>query len=117
MNDPIDKQYPPLICTFVQLRDALAPMHLNTQSDIDNLFDVWKKGAPTPNSGIFNTAERYDERKVQALNYVARIIPPSHLVKWITDVTARRGMPITPKQALNILMGKADYGDDPHYRS
>ena len=114
MNDPIDKEFPPLICTFVQLRDALEPMHMNAPADVDNLHDIWRRGAPTPESGIFNPAVSYDERKVQPLNHVARIIPPSHLVKWITDVTARRGMPITPKQALNILSGKADYGDDPH---
>lgn len=102
-------QTKPLICTFMQLSAALAPLHLWNPGYVADLHDVWKKGAPTPNSIIRNPKD-YDERKQQAGNYEARIVFPSLLAQWIENVATARGIPCTPQQAFLAVMGHADIG-------
>lgn len=101
----------PFSATFIDLARALADLHLWNSADVSRLHDIWKLGAPTPNS-IVRNPRNYDPRKAQVGNYEARIIWPQALVTWIVDVSARRGMPLDERQAINMLNGEADYGFD-----
>jgi hypothetical protein len=100
------EQHKPIMCTFFQLSAALEALHQGDKSDVARLHDIWKMGAPTPDSIIRNPRE-YDERKRQAGNVEKRIVFPSALVQWIQDVSARRGFPYNERQALAIALGKS----------
>lgn len=93
----------PLIITFHELSRNLAPLHQWHKADVDNLHDIWVKGAPTPNSIVRNPVG-YDPRKFQPGNYEARIVIPSMLTQWVIDVCQRRG--ITPEVGQRLVMGK-----------
>lgn len=97
-----------LICTFKQLSDALFDLHLGHQADIDRLHDLWKLGAPTPDS-IIRNPKGYDERKAQPGNLEKRIIVPTALTQWIMDVSTRRGMPLTAEQAAALASGETRF--------
>lgn len=103
----------PIIATFVDLAAATAALHMNERRHLDTLHDVWKKGAPTPDS-IVRDPKDYDERGTQVGNHVKRIVLPTMLASWIQDVSAARGMPLDYRQALNMAHGRADYGFDIH---
>lgn len=108
-NNPTDElaKLSPIIATFYDLAHALAPLHIWHEPDLKRLHDLWVSSAPVPNSRVLNP-KGYDERKVQDGNYVARIIPPPVLAQWVMDVSQRRGMPYTTRQALNLVSGQAD---------
>lgn len=91
----------PLICTFHELCTVLATLHLWEPRHIADLHDVWKKGAPTPNSRILNPKD-YDERKKQAGNYEARIVLPTLLTNWIETIASARGM--STEKAYQLLI-------------
>lgn len=93
----------PLIITFYNLARNLAPLHLWHKTAVDDLHDIWKKGAPTPNTIVRNPAG-YDPRKKQPGNYEARIIIPSMLTQWVVDVCKSRG--ITPEVGQALVTGK-----------
>lgn len=99
----------PLLVTFVELREALAPLHLHDRACVDRLHDVWKLGAPLPDS-IIRQPAGYDERKTQPGNRERRIVFPTPLAAWVVEVSAARGMPYTLSQALRIVDGETDYG-------
>ena len=99
----------PLLVTFVELLEALAPLHLHEKAYVDRLHDVWKQGAPTPDS-IIRDPRAYDERKRQPGNVEKRIVFPTPLAQWVVETSTARGMPLTMRQALNMVNGKADYG-------
>ena len=100
----------PLQVTFVELREALAPLHLHDKAFVDRLHDVWKQGAPTPDS-IIRDPKGYDERKRQLGNVEKRLVFPTPLAQWLVEVSAARGMPYTMSQALKIVDGNAEtYG-------
>lgn len=103
----------PLIVSFLDLVTALAPLHHNERPHVDTLHDLWKRGAPTPDSIILNP-KGYDPRKVQAGNVVKRILSPLQVAEWIKDVSTAHGMPLDLRQCLNILDGREDYGADLH---
>lgn len=98
----------PIICTFHELAAALEPLHQGDKADISRLHDIWRLGAPTPDSIIRNPKD-YDERKRQRGNLEKRIVFPTTLVQWIQDVSARRGFPYNEKQALALAEGKPVY--------
>jgi hypothetical protein len=98
----------PIITTFHELAAALEPLHQGDKADIARLHDIWKAGAPTPDS-IIRNPKNYDERKRQAGNRERRIVFPTALVQWVQDVSTRRGFPYNEKQALALLEGKPVY--------
>ena len=99
----------PLLVPFRELLEALAPLHLYEKAYVDRLHDVWKLGAPTPDS-IIRDPRAYDERQRQPGNVEKRIVFPTPLAQWIVEVSTARGMPYTMRQALGIANGEADYG-------
>lgn len=103
----------PLILSFLDLVTALAPLHRWEKRHVDTLHDLWKRGAPTPDSIILHP-EHYDERQQQAGNRVTRILSPLWVAQWMRDVSGAQGMPFDLRQCLNILDGRADYGVDFH---
>lgn len=104
-------EYKPMFVSFVDMYGIFAPLHMGVKKYVDGLSDIWKMGAPSPHS-IIRNPKGYDERKVQPGNVEKRLLMYIPLAQWIVDVSTERGMPYTLKQAMNILMGKADYGFD-----
>lgn len=98
----------PLVVKFSQLLIAMESLHQWNKADMDRLHDVWKMGAPSPNS-IIRNPKGYDPRKPQAGNYEARILFPTPLAEWIVDVSKRRGHPYTLAQAFAMLDGRPQY--------
>lgn len=80
----------PIITPFWRLAQAFGPLHGYQRKYLDTLHDVWLKGAPSPQSRLRNP-KGYDPRHPQLGNYEARIVFPTHLAKWITDVARERG--------------------------
>lgn len=103
----------PIVVTFRDLRAAMFPLHRNVKADVDSLHDVWIAGAPTPDS-IIRNPKGYDPRLQQVGNIEKRIITPPALALWISDISARRGMPLDWRQCLNMAEGRADFGVDLH---
>lgn len=96
----------PLVLTWRELSSAMAALHLFDKADVDALHDIWKFGAPIPQSRILSP-KGYDERLAQDGNFEARIVFPMMLVKWIVDVSTRRGFPFTEVQAIALTQGHA----------
>jgi hypothetical protein len=99
----------PMFATFYELSHALQDLHLWNPAQLARLHDVWLIGAPSPRSIVRNPKE-YDPRKKQDGNFEARLILPTKLAEWIVEVSTARGMPLTIKQATNMVYGEADYG-------
>jgi hypothetical protein len=97
----------PLIVTWLDLYQATYALHLADKADVDRLHDLWKMGAPTPDSRILRSS--YDPRLVQPGNVEKRIVFPSALAKWIVDVSRRRGFPYSETQAIAMTQGEAIY--------
>ena len=98
----------PLVLTWLELNQVMLPLHQNVKAEVDALHDIWKYGAPIPQSRILRP-KGYDERLHQMGNYEARVIFPMMLVKWIVDVSTRRGFPFTEVQAIALTQGQAIY--------
>lgn len=96
----------PLVLTWRELFSAMFALHLGEKADVDALHDIWKFGAPIPQSRILKP-KGYDERLEQAGNFEARVVFPKMLVKWIVDVSTRRGFPFTEVQAIALTQGHA----------
>lgn len=82
----------PIITPFWRLAQAFAPLHHWQKKHLDTLHDVWKQGAPSPESRIRNP-KGYDPRHPQLGNYEARIVFPTLLATWITEVATAQGYP------------------------
>src|SRR5688572_4992993 len=98
----------PLFVSFRQLRDAFMMLHLGDMSMIADLHDVWKQGAPSPDS-IIRHPKEYDERKRQAGNVEKRLILPTVLMGWILTASQKRGIPFSAAQAAALLEGRVQY--------
>lgn len=107
-NEPTVNAGKPMICTFRQLMAATWLLHMGERRYVDNLMDIWKLGAPTPNS-IIRDPKNYDPRRASVGNYEARIVFPTALAKWIADVANERGIKLDLSQAYNVAMGREDY--------
>lgn len=94
----------PLVCTFLDLAHAFQTLHMWDKRYVSRLHDVWKLGAPTPDSRILVPSE-YDERKRQPGNVEKRVVFPSKLAQWILETSAARGTPYTPAEASRIING------------
>lgn len=91
----------PLIVNLNELLVVYSNLILGERKWINLLHDVWKMGAPLPSTNP-HIAE----------GNIKRVMSPFRLAYWLKDITAARGMPLTIKQALNILEGIPDYGLD-----
>ena len=80
---------PPLILTYAQLEAALLPVTAGYKWGRDTIHDLWKIGAPTPDSTPDN------ER---------RIVFPGQLMKWLEDVLTRQGRPLSDSAKLYSKM-------------
>lgn len=72
---------PPLIMTFEQLKKVLQPITAGYAWGEGTIHDLWKKGAPSPDSG---------PGKIEK-----RVIIPKHLYAWLEDVLQRQGRPLS----------------------
>lgn len=98
----------PLVVSWIELHLAMLALHQDEKADVDRLHDIWKQGAPSPDS-IIRDPRHYDERLPQAGNDVRRLVLPTPLVKWIMDVSARRGYPYSAAQAAALIEGEVRY--------
>lgn len=97
----------PLVVTFVDLCAALEPLHLNERARIDELHDIWMKGAPSPDSRIL-MPNHYDPRLRQPGNVEKRIVIHTMLAQWIMDTSRLRGFPYTMAQSLAVIGGEIE---------
>lgn len=76
----------PRIVTFAQLRQKLAPFLAVSEREATlELHDLWKLGAPTPDSGP------HVEEK--------RILFPNQFSKWWKEMAQKYGWEVTPMEA------------------
>lgn len=92
-----------LICTFRELAYSLKVIHQWRKADVDRLHDVWKRGAPTPDS-IVRNPKGYDPRKNQPGNVEKRIVIPNALSEWVADTATRHGQAISPTDAVQLVI-------------
>ena len=93
MTAPIDTKYPPLLLTFAQLRKVLAPITVGYPWGEGTIHDLWKIGAPIPGT----KPEK-------------RIVFPSKLLQWLTDVLERQGLPLDANaQIIAAIMAGEDW--------
>ena len=79
------KRVKPIAISFFQLAYAMRSVHQWHKPDVDRLHDIWKQGAPTPDSRLLDI-KNYDPRKVQAGNVEKRIVLPTAFATWFKDV-------------------------------
>lgn len=100
-----------IMCEFWELERDTFVLHQGDKDAISRLHDIWRQGMPTPQSIIHaHEYEGFDERKAQKHAHVKRIVLPQMLATWFVEESKRRGMAMTPSQALNIACGKLDFG-------
>lgn len=82
----IGKNLPPIICTLQEAYAILGPLTLGYAWGQNTIKDLWSQCAPTPNSGPGKPEKR--------------IISPAHLGKWLEDVLARQGRPMSDQASI-----------------
>lgn len=100
-------EIPLIVCRFDELSAAMFPLHGGDVDKIASLHDVWKLGAPSPESIVIDPRkfdERIDQRKIG--NVVRRNVFPFQLAQWIVDMSKLRGHEYSLRQALDALRGK-----------
>ncbi len=100
----MSNQPKPLIATYLQLAYSLRSLHRYEKAHLDNLHDIWMKGAPAPNS-IIRDVKHNDPRKVVQGNYEARIVLPTLLTAWIMERAGAIGANMSKETALFIIDG------------
>jgi hypothetical protein len=70
-------QRPPLILTYRELEQVLAPYIVAHSWGQDTIGDLWRMGAPTPDGG--------EQR---------RVILPGQLYRWLDTVLSEQGQPL-----------------------
>lgn len=101
-------EIPPVFVTFVELCTALKALHRFDPALLADLHDVWKAGAPSPDT-IIRNPHGYDERKHQAGNVEKRLMLPTLLMGWIVRASQMRGMPFSAAQAAALIQGTVQY--------
>lgn len=86
---------PPLIMTYPQLETVLLPLTIGYAWGVNTIHDLWKIGAPTPDSTPGNEK---------------RIIFPGQLMKWLEDVLTRQGRPLSDGAKLYARMTQMESG-------
>jgi hypothetical protein len=80
------RNLPPIICTLQEAYAILLPVTVGYAWGAGTIKDLWSQCAPTPESGPGRVEKR--------------IISPAHLGKWLEDVLARQGRPVTDQAAI-----------------
>lgn len=88
--------------TWLQLYAITIPVHRNDGGAVKRLHDIWKVGAPSPQSRIQHT-RGYDERKYTPGNYEARLVFPKLLMVWVKEESQRQGLAITDEDVRKIF--------------
>lgn len=97
----------PLECTWLQLQQAMYPLHLNNPGDVTRLHDVWLYGGvPSPSYRVALPGEQFDERNPRPGDHLVHLVMPTALATWIEEMSAKRGFPYSAQQAMNITQGK-----------
>lgn len=96
------------IASFPQLVKDTQPIHLGNPIAIDGLHDIWKLGAPTPDSYIDPNRRGYDERKAQVGVSIRRIIFWIAWRNWASDVLQARGVPHTEAELHRYYLDMAN---------
>lgn len=109
MNNELNRTLP-VICTFWQLQNALAPLHQFDSAWLNRLHDCWKQGAPSPISQV-KQPKLYDERKSDEFNgangnFVARLIRRDLLTVWLQECCQARGIFIDVDKAGELINGR-----------
>lgn len=94
-----------IVSDFNGLLRAFSPLIMGEKSEIENLYDIWKMGAPTPDSIILDVKNYRPEEHNQSYGRVKKVIPTLWLEKWLTDLATRRGIPLSSMEVKNILEG------------
>ena len=71
----------PLILTYMELEAVLGPIALGNKWAEGCIHDLWKMGAPTPQSRVGTPSEK-------------RIIFPKQLFKWLETTLNESGKPL-----------------------
>lgn len=87
-------------------------LHLWQKERVNELHDIWLRGAVTPTSRVLNP-KHYDPRKVQPGNLEQRIVFPNLLLKWVRERAGAMGVQIQDEQALFLVsrVGRILAGD------
>ena len=96
------KPVKPIALSFYQLLYAMQAVHNWHKPDMDRLHDIWKQGAPTPESRLLDV-KHYDPRKIQAGNVEKRLILPHAFATWFKDVCERKGLQMEAHQGYEAL--------------
>ena len=81
--------FPPLIMTYQELETVLMPLTIGYKWGRETIHDLWKIGAPTPDS---------------TPAHEKRIIFPSKLASWLGDVLERQGRPLDDMATVYLQM-------------
>lgn len=84
------------------LLKAFEPLTMNQRRHVADLYDIWKLGAPTPDS-IIRDPKHYNPEKDTT---VKRIIPTIWLYKYLRDLAGQRGIPLSDSEIKVILEGE-----------
>lgn len=91
-----------LTTDFKGLLKAFEPLIMGERKYVNDLYDIWKMGAPTPDSIIRNPKHYNPEIN----GSVKRIIPTIWLYKFFSDLAARRGIALSKAEIRQILEGE-----------
>lgn len=95
----------PIVVEFWKLTFVLRSIHKYRKADVDRLHDIWKLGAPSPDSRVL-TPKGYDPRVNQLLtmgNREQRTVFPTQLQKWLKDIIMQDGLAISDEDALKLV--------------
>ena len=86
---------PPIICTLQEAYAILGTVTMGYAWGQNTIKDLWSQCAPTPDSGPGRPEQR--------------IVSPALLGKWLDDVLARQGRPMSDQASIyNEFMSGAD---------
>ena len=95
-----------LVCDWLQLRAAFEPLHCNEPAEVSRLHDIYRNSVVAPQYNIAIPGKHFDERTPRPGDNFTCIISPLPLIRWIKEVSAKRGFPYDDRTALNIIEGK-----------
>jgi len=79
---------------------------MGDRREVELLYDIWEKGAPTLDSAITDVKHYNPEKATKEYGYVKRIIPSGWLKAWLRDISAKRGIPLSDVELDSILEGE-----------
>jgi len=100
----------PVVASYFELYNALAPLHMHEKQWVDRLHDLWRNGPPSPESQL-KAPKLFDERKSDVFNaangnVMQRLVRAEFLSVWIKEAAQARGIQITNETAGQIVNGR-----------